>query len=74
MRRHPVISHITINQRDIVYDSRAQQAALSVTVHHRDGATEPSLLVMDPGQVELYAIQLDQAIARRKTAQEGVSR
>ncbi|GAA2613670.1 hypothetical protein [Streptomyces tubercidicus] len=69
-----MISHITINQRDIVYDSRAQQAALSVTVHHRDGATEPSLLVMDPGQVELYAIQLDQAIARRKTAQEGVSR
>ncbi|MFE6741603.1 hypothetical protein [Streptomyces tubercidicus] len=69
-----MISHITIDQRDIVYDSRAQQAALSVTVHHRDGATEPSLLVMDPGQVELYAIQLDQAIARRKTAQEGVSR
>ncbi|MEW9521297.1 hypothetical protein [Streptomyces tubercidicus] len=69
-----MISHITIDQRDITYDSRAQQAALSVTVHHRDGATEPSLLVMDPGQVELYAIQLDQAIARRKTAQEGVSR
>ncbi|MGW1791822.1 hypothetical protein ACWCO0_28730 [Streptomyces tubercidicus] len=68
-----MISHITIDQRDITYDSRAQQAALSVTVHHRDGATEPSLLVMDPGQVELYAIQLDQAIARRKTAQEGVS-
>ncbi|SCK54896.1 hypothetical protein YWIDRAFT_08101, partial [Streptomyces sp. SceaMP-e96] len=44
-----MISHITIDQRDIAYDSRAQQAALSVTVHHRDGATEPSLLVMDPG-------------------------
>ncbi|MFI2257469.1 hypothetical protein OHU45_15245 [Streptomyces tubercidicus] len=69
-----MISHITIDQRDIAYDSRAQQAALSVTVHHRDGATEPSLLVMDPGQVELYAIQLDQAIARRKTAQEDASR
>ncbi|MEU8784324.1 hypothetical protein [Streptomyces sp. NPDC048637] len=69
-----MISHITIDQRDIAYDSRAQQAALSVTVHHRDGATEPSLLVMDPGQVELYAIQLDQAIAQRKSAQEEASR
>lgn len=69
-----MISHITIDQRDIAYDSRAQQAALSVTVHHRDGATEPSLLVMDPGQVELYAIQLGQAIAKRKSAQEAAWR
>ncbi|MGW3010923.1 hypothetical protein ACWC9R_19130 [Streptomyces sp. NPDC001219] len=69
-----MISHITIDQRDIAYDSRAQQAALSVTIHHRDGATEPSLLVMDPGQVELYAIQLDRAIAERKRTQEGASR
>ncbi|MEU3986778.1 hypothetical protein AB0F24_00110 [Streptomyces platensis] len=69
-----MISHITIDQRDIAYDTRAQQAALSVTVHHRDGATEPSLLVMDPGQVELYAIQLAQAIARRKAAQEAAWR
>ncbi|MEU8684367.1 hypothetical protein [Streptomyces sp. NPDC048611] len=69
-----MISHITIDRRDIAYDSRAQQAALSVTVHHRDGATEPSLLVMDPGQVELYAIQLDQALAKRQSAQEGAAR
>ncbi|GAA5613991.1 hypothetical protein [Streptomyces platensis] len=69
-----MISHVTINQRDIAYDARAQQAALSVTVHHRDGGTEPSLLVMDPGQVELYAIQLDQAIAKRKSAQEDAAR
>ncbi|MFF3545930.1 hypothetical protein [Streptomyces platensis] len=69
-----MISHITIDRRDIAYDSRAQQAALSVTVHHRDGSTEPSLLVMDPGQVELYAIQLDQGLAKRKSAQEGGAR
>ncbi|WP_328385251.1 hypothetical protein OHS81_14870 [Streptomyces sp. NBC_00400] len=68
-----MISHITIDQRDAAYDPRAQQAALSVTVHHRDGDTEPSVLVMDPGQVELYAIQLEQAMAKRKAAQEAVS-
>ncbi|MFI9076277.1 hypothetical protein ACIGW8_07200 [Streptomyces sioyaensis] len=67
-------SHITIDQRDIAYDSRAQQAALPVTIHHRDGTTEPSVLVMDPGQVELYAIQLERAIAQRKAAQDGAAR
>ncbi|MGP8299870.1 hypothetical protein ACTPOK_18465 [Streptomyces inhibens] len=65
-----MISHITIDQQDVAYDPRAQQAALPVTIHHRDGALEPSVLVMDPGQVELYAIQLERAIAQRKAAQE----
>ncbi|MEU6330443.1 MULTISPECIES: hypothetical protein [unclassified Streptomyces] len=68
-----MISHVTIDQRDIAYDPRAQQAALSVTVHHRDGETEPSVLVMSPGQVELYAIQLEQAREKRKAAQEAAS-
>ncbi|MFF3544404.1 hypothetical protein [Streptomyces platensis] len=69
-----MISHITIDRRDLTYDPRAQQAALPVTIHHREGDTEPSLLVMDPGQVELYAIQLERAIAMRKAAQEGAAR
>ncbi|QIY58264.1 hypothetical protein HEP86_31870 [Streptomyces sp. RPA4-5] len=68
-----MISHVTIDRRDLTYDPRAQQAALPVTIHHRGGDTEPSLLVMDPGQVELYAIQLEQAIAKRKAAQEGAA-
>ncbi|MCX4635039.1 hypothetical protein OG301_30725 [Streptomyces platensis] len=68
-----MISHVTIDRRDLTYDPRAQQAALPVTIHHREGDTEPSLLVMDPGQVELYAIQLEQAIAKRKAAQEGAA-
>ncbi|WP_406481074.1 hypothetical protein [Streptomyces platensis] len=68
-----MISHVTIDCRDLTYDPRAQQAALPVTIHHREGDTEPSLLVMDPGQVELYAIQLEQAIAKRKAAQEGAA-
>lgn len=67
-------SHITIDQRDISYDARAQQAALPVTIHHRDGGTEPSVLVMTPGQVELYAIQLERAMAMRKAAQEATYR
>ncbi|MFC9884510.1 hypothetical protein ACFVJW_33625 [Streptomyces libani] len=67
-------SHVTIDQRDLSYDARAQQAALPVTIHYRDGGTEPSVLVMTPGQVELYAIQLERAIALRKTAQEATYR
>ncbi|MFE5736658.1 hypothetical protein [Streptomyces celluloflavus] len=69
-----MISHITIDRRDVTYDPRAQQAALPVTVHHRDGATESTILVMDPGQVELYAIQLERAIDLRKAAQERAPR
>ncbi|MFE7665862.1 hypothetical protein [Streptomyces celluloflavus] len=69
-----MISHITIDRRDVTYDPRAQQAALPVTVHHRDGATESAILVMEPGQVELYAIQLERAIGLRKAAQERVPR
>lgn len=65
-----MISHITPDQRDITYDHRAEQAGLPVTVHYRDGRTEPTILVMVPGQVEVYAIQLEQAIAKRKAARE----
>ncbi|MFF8310880.1 hypothetical protein [Streptomyces lydicus] len=64
-----MVSHVTIDQRDVRYDPRAQQAALSVTLHYRDGATEPSVLVMNPGQIELYAIQLERAISQRESAQ-----
>lgn len=67
-----MISHVTIDQRDIAYDPRAQQAALAVTVHRRDGGTESSVLVMNPGQVELYAIQLEQAMEKRKATQEAL--
>jgi hypothetical protein len=33
------ITHVTPQRRDVVYDTRAQQAALPVTVHHEDGST-----------------------------------
>lgn len=65
-----MISQVTIDKRDLAYDPRAQQAAVPVTIHHPDGVTEPSVLVMNPGQMELYAIQLEQAIAKRKASQE----
>ncbi|WP_301184666.1 hypothetical protein [Streptomyces niphimycinicus] len=37
-----MISHITIDRHDAVYDHHAEQAVLPVTVHHRDGHTEPT--------------------------------
>ncbi|WP_051799182.1 hypothetical protein [Streptomyces sp. NRRL S-337] len=69
-----MISHITPDRRDVVYDSRAHQAGLPVTVHHHHGVAEPAILVMDPGQMELYALQLERAIAKRKAALESVPR
>ncbi|MGI5349737.1 hypothetical protein ACQEU8_16300 [Streptomyces sp. CA-250714] len=71
LRPVPVpITHVTPMNRDVVYDHRAQQAGLPVTIRHEDGGTSESLLVLTPGQVELYHIQLEQLIERRKAARE----
>ncbi|MFJ2892479.1 hypothetical protein ACIO53_41275 [Streptomyces sp. NPDC087305] len=59
------VTHVSPQQRDAVYDARAQQAALPVTVHHEDGGTTESVLVLTPAQVELYHLQLGQLIERR---------
>jgi hypothetical protein len=55
-------------KRDIAYDARAGQAAMAVEVHYADGSTAESLLLLEPGQVELYEIQLGQAIEARRVA------
>jgi hypothetical protein len=65
-----VISHITPDRRDLRYSHQAQHTQLPVTIHYRDGRTEAATLVMDPDQVELYAIQLAQSIAARERALE----
>ena len=64
------ITHVTPQRRDVVYDARAQQAAMPVTVHHEDGGTSESLLILTPAQVELYHMQLEQLIERREKARE----
>lgn len=64
------VTHVAPQRRDVVYDARAQQAALPVTVHHEDGGTSESVLILTPGQVELYHVQLEQLIERRKKARE----
>lgn len=60
-----MITHITIDRHDARYDHQAEQAVLPVTAH-RDGRTEPTRLVIQPGQVELYMIQLEQIIYARR--------
>ncbi|WP_225448439.1 hypothetical protein [Streptacidiphilus sp. P02-A3a] len=53
-------------RRDVRYDSRAEQAALPVEIHYSDGTALEALLILTPGQVELFRIKLDQAIAQRR--------
>ncbi|MET7386516.1 hypothetical protein ACFYPT_19255 [Streptomyces sp. NPDC005529] len=64
------VSHCTPMRRDAVYDHRASQAALPVTVHYEDGGTCESFLVLTPAQVELYNIQFLQLIEARDSARE----
>jgi hypothetical protein len=64
------ITHVSPQQRDVIYDHRAQQAALPVTVHHEDGGTSESVLILTPAQVELYHLQLEKVIERREKARE----
>ncbi|MFD4787771.1 hypothetical protein ACFWN1_12115 [Streptomyces sp. NPDC058459] len=71
LRPVPVpVTHVTPMQRDAVYDSRAQQAAMAVTVHYEDGGVCESLLVLAPAQVELYYNQLGHMIKARESAQD----
>ncbi|MER6527646.1 hypothetical protein [Streptomyces sp. NPDC001508] len=62
------VTHVTPQRRDVMYDARAQQGALPVTVHHEDGGTSESVLVLTPAQVELLHHQLGQLIERREQA------
>ncbi|MFB7931874.1 hypothetical protein ACFC4C_22515 [Streptomyces sp. NPDC056039] len=69
LRPVPVpVTHVTPMKRDAVYDHRAQQAAVRVTVHYEDGGTCETMLVLTPGQVELYHLQLGQLIEARESA------
>ncbi|MCX4725828.1 hypothetical protein [Streptomyces sp. NBC_01306] len=63
------ITHVTpAKMGDAVYDHRAQQAALPITLHHEDGGTSESVLILTPSQVELYNMQFAQLIKRRESA------
>jgi hypothetical protein len=64
------VTHVTPQRRDVLYDARAEQAAVPVMVHHQDGGTSESLLILTPAQVELYHLQLEQLIKRREKARE----
>ncbi|MFE5162159.1 hypothetical protein ACFRNT_27315 [Streptomyces sp. NPDC056697] len=72
LRPVPVpVTHVSPLKRDAIYDHRAQQAALPVMVHREDGGMSESVLILTPGQVELYRIQLDHIIEQRHQAREG---
>ncbi|NIY69768.1 hypothetical protein [Streptomyces malaysiensis] len=72
LRPVPVpVTHVSPLKRDVIYDHRAQQAALPVMVHHEDGGMSESVLILMPEQVELYRIQLDHIIEKRHQARGG---
>ncbi len=64
------VTHATPLKRDATYDHRAQQAALGIQLHHTDGRTTQSVLILTPDQVELYAIQLEQLTTKRQQARD----
>ncbi|MGM9332121.1 MULTISPECIES: hypothetical protein [Streptomyces] len=71
LRPVPVsVTHVTPLKRDPVYDHRARQAAVPVTVHYEDGDTCETILVLTSMQVELYYLQFDQLIEAAETARE----
>ncbi|MFI9626887.1 hypothetical protein [Streptomyces sp. NPDC052042] len=71
LRPVPVpVTHVTPMKRDAVYDHRAQQAAVPVTVHYEDGSVCETLLVLTALQVELYYMQFDHLIEAQESTQE----
>lgn len=65
------VTHISPQKRDMAYNVATEEAALAVTVHFADGRTEPSLLLLTPGQVEFCRIQVDAATKKRYMAEQG---
>ncbi|MEU6245106.1 hypothetical protein [Streptomyces sp. NPDC047024] len=69
LRPVPVpVTHVTPVKRDAVYDHRARQAAMPVTVHYEDGRVCETLLVLTAMQVDLYYTQFDQLIETKDAA------
>ncbi|MGW7431878.1 hypothetical protein ACWGIN_20305 [Streptomyces sp. NPDC054861] len=62
------VTHVSPQRRDVIYDHRAQQAAVPVTVHHEDGGTSESVLILTPAQVEMLHLQFEQVLERRENA------
>ncbi|MFB9464589.1 hypothetical protein [Streptomyces cinereospinus] len=65
------VTHITPQKRDVMYDQRAEQGGLPITVHYEDGGTSESLLLLDPAQLELYAYQVGRILELRDSARGG---
>ncbi|MEU7161354.1 hypothetical protein [Streptomyces chrestomyceticus] len=63
------VSHVVpAAGRDLAYRHDRGEIELPVTVHFTDGTTVQTTLLLDPGQVELFALQTEQAIGRRADA------
>ncbi|MFH8574189.1 hypothetical protein [Streptomyces sp. NPDC017993] len=65
-----MISHATPVKRDIAYTHNTEETTVAIRVHHCDGTTEDSVLVLNPDQTAVLSIQVEQAISKRETARQ----
>ncbi|MEV0845398.1 hypothetical protein AB0J21_05820 [Streptomyces sp. NPDC049954] len=65
------VTHVTPHRWEALPDWHERQTALPVTVHHEDGGTSESLLLLTPSQVKLCQLRLGQPSRRRELEGEG---
>ncbi|MFE6401788.1 hypothetical protein [Streptomyces alboflavus] len=65
-----MVTHATPKRRDIRYEPANQRTTVPITVHQLDGTAVDTLLVLTPDELQMYAIQLEQAIEQRRKTQE----
>ncbi|MDT3396656.1 hypothetical protein RKE29_08380 [Streptomyces sp. B1866] len=65
------VTHATLVTRDAVYDRRARQGSLAILVHHEDGGSTESTLVLTPPDMERLHAQAARILVERERALGG---
>lgn len=65
------VTHATLTTRDAVYDHRAHQGSLAIRVHHDDGSSSDSALILTPADMERLSSQTERILAERERSLEG---
>ncbi|MFH8475700.1 hypothetical protein [Streptomyces sp. NPDC018000] len=60
------VTHATLLPRDAVYDQRASQGSLAIRVHHEDGSSSESVLILTSADMERLNAQTERILAKRE--------